>query len=1103
MDFLILGPLEVLADGRRLALGGPKQRAVLAMLLLHANEVVSRDRLIEAVWGERPPDGAGRSLDSYLSRLRAQLGAERLVRRPPGHLLQVRPDELDLDRFQALVERADELSARGDASRAAEELRGALALWRGRALADVQYEPVATGWAEQLEERRLLAVEARIEADLACGERASLVPELQQLMRDHPLRERLVAQLMLALYRAGRQADALATYAAARQRLATDLGLEPGPQLRELERQILQHDEALPHDAGIDLHGSPARGGRRPRARWAIGGVALAALAALGVALLVGRTGESPDSTPDAGSRLLSLAAGSGDLRHAEALSATPAAIAAGDDAVWLAQANSHDVLRIDPANGTVVDRIRLPGQPSGVALGRRAVWVASTLTGTLSRIDADTGTITQTIRLGGADASAVAVGGAGLWVTDTTDHALLQIDEGTGAVIRTVTIDGRPSALTVAATSVWVADHDAGRVIEIDAASGETLATVDVGGGPVALALVRDAVWVANSLDATVSRIDPGSGRVVATIAVGSGPSGVATAGDSVWVTNQYASTVTRIDARSNRVAATVPARGQPMAIAAGADAVWVGAGPAAATHRGGTLTLATTNRFASIDPAFQNLATPNQFGKLAYDTLVTFRATGGTSGLRLVPDLALALPPPTRGGTAYAFRLRRGIRYSDGRLVRARDFRRAIERLFRVGSQGADYFSGLVGSAACAREPKGCDLAQGIRTDDAAGTVEFRLTAADPDFLYKLTPFSYATPIPPGTPERDVGSKPVPGTGPYRLLPWRGGTITFERNQHFREWSHAAQPNGNPDRIVWRFYPSLEAETRAVSEGRADWIFGILPPRELRRLGLELPAQLHDNRTFIVDFIPLNTHVTPFNDVRVRQALNFAVDRRKIVTMYGGPSTATPTCQPLPAGFLGYRRYCPFTAGPRRDGAWSAPDLARAKRLVARSGTRGQMIDVWGGNDELGVPRALPAYVASVLRTLGYRTRLHTVPLSSITYEQRRGFQLSVDGDWVPDYPAPSAFLPPFFSCRGGYTNGYVCDRALDRAMRAAAAAQLRDPGEAARLWAKADRMIVDRAYWVPTVISHAPTFVSRRLRNYQYNPVWDFVATQAWLR
>jgi peptide/nickel transport system substrate-binding protein len=654
-----------------------------------------------------------------------------------------------------------------------------------------------------------------------------------------------------------------------------------------------------------------------------------------------------------------------------------------------------------------------------------------------------------------------------------------------------------------VTANAIWVADHDAGQVSEIDASSGRTLATADVGGGPAAIAAAPGAVWVANSLDATAARIDPETGAVVAVVAVGSDPSGITITGGSVWVANQDSGTLSRIDPRTNRITATIPTGGQPAAIGASGAALWVGTGPAPHTHHGGTLVLATTAHFPSIDPAFQNAASPNQFGKLAYDTLVTFEATGGSASLRLVPDLAIALPTPTNGGTDFSFRLRPGIRYSDGRPLRASDFRRAIERLFRVGSQGSDYFSGLVGGARCTRTPKACTLTDGIRTDDSTGTVEFHLTTPDPDFLYKLTPYSYAAPIPPGIPDRDVGSSPVPGTGPYRLLPRRSDAqITFERNPYFHEWSHAAQPSGNPDAIVWRTYPSIDAEVRAVRLGRADWIYGILPPRELPRLRIAVPAQLHDNATFIVDFIPLNTHVAPFDDVRVRRALNLAIDRRRIVALYGGPTAATPICQPLPAGFLGYRRYCPYTARPTPDGAWRAPDLARARRLVAASDTRGEVIDVWGVSDILGVPHALPAYIASVLRSLGYRTRLHLRQGGRISYALRRTFQLSVDGDWGPDYPSPSALLPPFFACGGGYTNGYVCDRDLDRAMRRASAAELRDPEQASALWARADQMIVDRAYWVPTVSSHAPELVSRRLGNYEYSPIWDFVADQAWL-
>ena len=227
----MLGAIEACRDGQTLSLGGPKQRALLAFLLLHANQPVSRDRLIDALWGDRPPSRADASLDSYISRLRKLLGAERQVRESSGYLLKVEPDELDLDRFQRLVRdgRFDE----------------ALELWRGPALADILYEPFANGAAQELEERRLLALEQRIEAELEAGGGDELVPELDRLVREHPLRERLIGQRMLALYRTGRQADALAAMQSARHRLSEELGLEPGPALPELERRILRHDPTL------------------------------------------------------------------------------------------------------------------------------------------------------------------------------------------------------------------------------------------------------------------------------------------------------------------------------------------------------------------------------------------------------------------------------------------------------------------------------------------------------------------------------------------------------------------------------------------------------------------------------------------------------------------------------------------------------------------------------------------------------------------------------------------------------------------------------------------------------------------------------------------
>jgi predicted ATPase/DNA-binding SARP family transcriptional activator len=248
-QFSLLGPLSVSCDGEPIALGGQKRRALLAALLLDANHVVSRDRLIDALWGEDPPDTARNTIQVYISQLRKLLPDGALETAPPGYRLAVQNESVDLFEFVRLSQEGRTALARGDAAGAAEGLRAALALWRGPPLADLAWEPFAHAEIARLEELRLAALEDRIEADLALGRHGQLVGELERLVAEQPLRERLRGQLILALYRAGRQADALAVYQRARKTLVDELGLEPSESLRKLERAILAHDPSLnaPH----------------------------------------------------------------------------------------------------------------------------------------------------------------------------------------------------------------------------------------------------------------------------------------------------------------------------------------------------------------------------------------------------------------------------------------------------------------------------------------------------------------------------------------------------------------------------------------------------------------------------------------------------------------------------------------------------------------------------------------------------------------------------------------------------------------------------------------------------------------------------------------
>jgi lactate 2-monooxygenase len=241
LDFRILGPIQARDNGRALSLGGSKRRAVLAILLLHANEVVTVDRLVDDLWADHPPQNAVAAIHNHVSRLRKIVGADVIVTRQGGYSLKVNPAAIDLHRFEQLAAEAELANSVTRATR----LREALELWRGPALADLTLEPFASSEAARLEEARFATLESRIDADLALGRHRELVGELTQLVATNPLRERLRGQLIVALYRAGRQAEALAVYRDARRVLSEELGLEPGPALKELERGILRQDPKL------------------------------------------------------------------------------------------------------------------------------------------------------------------------------------------------------------------------------------------------------------------------------------------------------------------------------------------------------------------------------------------------------------------------------------------------------------------------------------------------------------------------------------------------------------------------------------------------------------------------------------------------------------------------------------------------------------------------------------------------------------------------------------------------------------------------------------------------------------------------------------------
>ena len=678
-------------------------------------------------------------------------------------MLQVLPGELDLDRFERLLSLGREHLAAGDAGQAAREFRAALALWRGPALADLRFESFAVAEADRLDELRLQALEYRVETDLALGAGSELIGELEALVREHPLRERPLGLLIVALYRAGRQAEALAAYQAGRRRFAGELGLEPGPELRELQRKILDHDPSLapPRRTGVPMRRAP----RAPRKRATTTAIVTvtAVTASVLIGLAIGRAGHKASGRPSSGSRLVALnSLGSAGVNVA--LQDAPTAAVSADGSLWVASPGTGTVTRVSDSTHTIVDSIPVGGSPALLAAGGGSIWAASALGDSVARVDPHNGAVSQTLSLGDARAAALTFGGGALWVADAARDSLLAIDPVAGKVVRTLPLSVHPSSLAFADGTMWIADYGGASVAEVDLRSGQTVAEIHVGGGPAALAVGLGGVWVANSLDSTVSRIDPLDGSIVATIPVGSGPSALLLNNGLVWVANQYAATVSRIDPAHNAVVGTSSVGGSPAALVADGGRAWVAA-RALVHHRGGTLTLAHT-RVLDIDPAVNVDVLPLQSDGLTRDGLVTYSHVPGTDGTQLIPDLAITLPAPTDNGTTYTFRLRAGIRYSDGRLVRASDFRLALERVLRLRSSESAAFDDLLGADACSHDA--CNLDRGVVPDNRAGTVTFHLRIPDPDFLPSLaTP--QATAVPPG--RRSTTSAFGPSRAPDRM--------------------------------------------------------------------------------------------------------------------------------------------------------------------------------------------------------------------------------------------------------------------------------------------------------------------------------------------
>jgi DNA-binding SARP family transcriptional activator len=638
VEFRILGPLEVLEDGRPLALGRLKERVVLAVLLLHANEFVSRERLIDELWGPAPPATARKAVNVYISKLRQTLkrdGHDPIATADGGYRLVVDPDLLDADRMRSLVARARERMAAGETEAASRLLKEALAFWRGPTLAGLALESFGRDEVVQLDELRLTVLMDRIDCDLAQGRHEHVLGELPLLVREHPLLERLRAQQMLALYRADRQADALDAYQQARHDLMDELGIEPSESLQRLQQAILRHDSTLETPAGTAAangtapatapagEAAVARAPRRSRpGRLAlrrryvvVAGLAAVAAIAATVAILSTSAGATPRVVPNS---LVRLDPHGGKIVSVTPVGAEPGPIAVTSSAIWTVNFGARTVSRYDLRTHSVDQKGGFPIRPYDIVADHEGnVWVSSEAS-VITRIARGSGgtsagplyfSHTETIRLPRPGAGSLALGGGYLWVivgpyTAPGDNRITQVSLARAQPVRSWQLKGHTVAIAFGDGAAWVTTYDADllNVIRPGAQRPESVRTGnDNLSAPLAISVGEGGVWVITwgtnggigpGSPQALLEFDPDTLQMVRRIPInGRGLWDVAAGGGSIWVaassnSSPRNSSVIQLDPRSGRIIRTIPVGSPNHAItcniAATNDAVWVTVGDA-----------------------------------------------------------------------------------------------------------------------------------------------------------------------------------------------------------------------------------------------------------------------------------------------------------------------------------------------------------------------------------------------------------------------------------------------------------------------------------------------------------------------------------------
>jgi peptide/nickel transport system substrate-binding protein len=520
---------------------------------------------------------------------------------------------------------------------------------------------------------------------------------------------------------------------------------------------------------------------------------------------------------------------------------------------------------------------------------------------------------------------------------------------------------------------------------------------------------------------------------------------------------------------------------------------------------HRGGVINAVAKAAGGTMDPQINYTLQYWQLYQAIYDGLVAFKKGQGAEGFKVVADLAEEVPAPQDGGKTYVFKLRKGIKFSNGAPVTVNDVVASFKRIFKIsGPTSGTFYNLIVGADACLKTPASCTLDGGVVGDEAAGTITFHLTQADPEFLYKLAvPHASILPAKAPTKPDDPEAQHIPGTGTYMIKDYvPNDHINIVRNPEFKEWSAEAQPEAFADAIFYKFGVAEVDAVTGIQNGDYDWMFDAPPADRLTDISdPKYKSQLHLNPLTAVWYAPLNVNLWPFNDKRVRQALNYAVDRAALVKVFGGAPLASPICQILPPDFPGHVDSCIYTADPGKT--WSAPDMDKAQKLVEESGTtkdKSKVVTIVTETSE--VSKGIGVYFQTLLTQLGYTASVNSessdVQFTNIQNTNNK-VQISIS-QWYQDYPAASDFLNVLLSCDSFHPGSDssinisgMCDKTLDDRMHHAST-----DAE----WADIDRAFMEEAPWVPLFTPKHVDFVSKRLGNFTFSNQFYWLPALSWV-